>query len=408
MYSWWMDSDHNSECKDNDEAVWYDLGVPATVSKRGVGTTATDGSVTVPVYTYKTVDTHRNGSREAPTTCELQPFFITLSKTEVSDVGAIREAIMRGYQRYTRPEKKDQLFVSSTSHHAHVPHTHAEKSPIDDEETVTEIHLDGDQTRVVETASRNSSSETDNSYRSVHHSPHLSPSLGLHRTHGSSTSLASMGSSTSKGARSSKLVPRGDLFKVHVADASAGRESSGLGGMFKSKDTSIQPLFKGKVGEAYKVFSPLENRLKIKKGMFNRITAGFNSMVSSSPNIAAPHASDADDDAPGPTGSQSQPSSAPGTPSSPQPVIRAGEGIFVEWNVKRFTEFFDTTAASRLEEVIDPAIQIEAEKKKNRKHVNLEDCLDEFSKEETLGQDDLWYCPVVSVLLNSSVALVLV
>ncbi|KAF8216853.1 hypothetical protein K438DRAFT_1558345 [Mycena galopus ATCC 62051] len=36
--------------------------------------------------------------------------------------------------------------------------------------------------------------------------------------------------------------------------------------------------------------------------------------------------------------------------------------------------------------------QREAEQKKNR-GISLQDCLDEFTKEEQLGEDDLWYCP---------------
>ncbi|KAF7370332.1 hypothetical protein MSAN_00664600 [Mycena sanguinolenta] len=36
--------------------------------------------------------------------------------------------------------------------------------------------------------------------------------------------------------------------------------------------------------------------------------------------------------------------------------------------------------------------QREAELKKNR-GISLQDCLDEFTKEEQLGEDDLWYCP---------------
>ncbi|KAJ7117610.1 hypothetical protein C8R44DRAFT_707956 [Mycena epipterygia] len=36
--------------------------------------------------------------------------------------------------------------------------------------------------------------------------------------------------------------------------------------------------------------------------------------------------------------------------------------------------------------------QREAEEKKN-KGISLQDCMDEFTKEEQLGEDDLWYCP---------------
>ena len=150
--------------------------------------------------------------------------------------------------------------------------------------------------------------------------------------------------------------------------------------MFKSKDNLPQPLFKGSLNDASKVFSPLENRLKIKKGMFGRITSGLGNMMSSSASSAAGE-------------SEAEADSTPSTPNSPQPVVRPGEGIFVEWTVKKFNEYFDTSYAP--ETIVDPAIEIENKKKKEGKVIDIEDCLDEFSKEETLGQDDLWYCPVV-------------
>ena len=188
---------------------------------------------------------------------------------------------------------------------------------------------------------------------------------------------------STKSHKAGKLVPRGDLFKVHVADASASERPSGFGmNMFKSKDNLPTPLFKGSLNDASKAFSPLENRLKIKKGMFGRITSGLGNMMSSSSSSAAGE-------------SEAEADSTPSTPSSPQPVVRPGEGIFVEWTVKKFNEYFDTTFVP--ESIIDPAIEVEQRKKKEGKVIDIEDCLDEFSKEETLGQDDLWYCPVVSL-----------
>jgi hypothetical protein len=181
----------------------------------------------------------------------------------------------------------------------------------------------------------------------------------------SSTSLSSVGS-VKPGA---KLVPRGDLFKVHVADASTADSAGGLN-MFKSKEP-IVPLWKGNLSSATGSWSIVENRRKAKKNMLNRLTSGINSIV----NYAS------DDEA-----------SPPATPVAPPPVVRPGEGIFVEWSQKRFNEFFESHPAPRADEIVDPAIAKERDK---GKAISIEDCLDEFSKEETLGQDDLWYCPQV-------------
>jgi ubiquitin carboxyl-terminal hydrolase 4/11/15 len=370
VYSWFYDSDHNSECKENDEAIFYDLGVPTTTSKRTVGTIATDGSVTVPVFTYKVHD-----PKHLPHECSLMPFFITLSKAEASDSQAVREAIMKGYQRFVKDSVKANLFVSSTSSHAAVP------PPVDEEDEVTDIHVDEPST----------DSQDTEAPASIQSQPGLSPKV-LQRKAGSSTSLSSLNSTRS--LKTTKMVPRGDLFKVNVADASAGSEKSGLGGMFKSKDNTVQPLFKGSMSDAVRVFSPLENRLKIKKGMFNRLTSGLGNIMGSSSSTSA-SASNAD--------SEAENDSAPTTPNAPQPVIRPGEAIFVEWTVKKYNEYFDTNPD--LELVEDPAISLENEKKKKNQSIGIEDCLDEFSKEETLGQDDLWYCPVVSPTRDLSKAM---
>ena len=325
-----------------------------------MGTVPTDGSITVPVFTYKVQD-----PKYTPAECSLQPFFITLSKTEAADSTAVREAIMKGYQRYVNDSVKANLFVSSTSSHAAVP------PPVDEEDDVTDNHVE-------ETITDSQDTEATPPPQSQ---PGLSPKF-LQRRAGSSTSISSLASTRS--LKTTKMVPRGDLFKVNVADASAGTEKGGLGGMFKSKDNTVQPLFKGSMSDASKVFSPLENRLKMKKGMFNRLTTGFgNIMGSSSSTSTSVSATDV----------EAENDSAPTTPNSPQPVIRPGEGIFVEWTVKKFGEYFDT--APDLELVEDPAIDVENKKKKEGRVIGIEDCLDEFSKEDTLGQDDLWYCPVV-------------
>jgi ubiquitin carboxyl-terminal hydrolase 4/11/15 len=271
---------------------------------------------------------------------------------------------MKGYGRFVKESHRADLFVSASSSHAAVP------PPVDEEDEVTDIHVDEPSPEAAP-----SSTETD-SQSTIQSQPHLSPVM-LQRKAGSSTSLSSMASTRSH--RPTKLVPRGDLFKVNVADASAGQEKGGLGGMFKSKDNTVQPLFKGSLSDASKVFSPLENRLKIKKGMFNRLTSGFGNMMSSSSSASVNDSEEVD--------------SAPATPNSPQPVIRPGEAIFVEWSNKRFAEYFDRDV--ELEVFEDPAIAAENSKRREGRVIGIEDCLDEFSKEETLGQDDLWYCPVV-------------
>jgi ubiquitin carboxyl-terminal hydrolase 4/11/15 len=364
-YSWFIDADHNGEAKDSDEPTFHDIGVPVVSNRKVVGTpVAADGSITVPVYTCKTPEPGRyRNSNDGPSQCEIQPFFITLSKTEATDPVAVREAISRGYGRFVRSESKPRLWVPQGHHRAasHLPVVHDEEQD-KSEEGNKEPEQDSEQATATDNGDeKETPPDNDDPKPDL-----LQPEPTLLRN-ASSTSLSSVGS-VKPGA---KLVPRGDLFKVHVADASTADGAGGLN-MFKSKEP-IVPLWKGNFSSATGSWSIVENRRKAKKNMLNRLTSGINSIV----NYAS------DDEA-----------SPPATPVAPPPVVRPGEGIFVEWSHKRFHEFFASHPSHRTDEIVDPAIAKERSKDKG-KAISIEDCLDEFSKEETLGQDDLWYCPQV-------------
>ncbi|WVQ94936.1 hypothetical protein IAU59_002024 [Kwoniella sp. CBS 9459] len=371
-YQFWLDPDHNGEAKDSDEIIFYELDAPVVANRKAVGTVSNDGSITVPVYTFKTVEHHRGSGyrgHDVPSQNHLKPFFITLSKEEATDPAAVREAIMRGYTRFVRPEFGDQLYVHASSSKAAIP-----KSPRpESEDAVTEIHLNGDQATVVEVTSEHNdhAMDVDGSDGSQ---AHASTITGLHPS-ASTTSLVSQASTSGRsvaGSISGPLVPRTDLFKVHVADPAGDFTFKS-----KDKDNALQPIYKKEPSSASHSWSPLESRRKkAKKHIVNRLASGISSIVSPS------YASEDEE--------HSSDSSAAAHKLTP--VIRPGEGIFCEWSAKTFEEWLD---ADRMGDVvIDPAIEKEMAKKQQGKSITIEDCLDEFSKEETLGEDDLWYCPV--------------
>ncbi|KAF9976634.1 CSN-associated deubiquitinating enzyme Ubp12 [Actinomortierella ambigua] len=108
-----------------------------------------------------------------------------------------------------------------------------------------------------------------------------------------------------------------------------------------------------------------------------------------------------------------------------QPVILPGELVYVHWDEDVGSVVFKekqrsymrptfkiSTAHSdesdqedkadqalwdvRDEKIVDPILQEELDQalsSKNKKVITLEDCLSEYTKEEQLGEDDLWYCP---------------
>lgn len=63
--------------------------------------------------------------------------------------------------------------------------------------------------------------------------------------------------------------------------------------------------------------------------------------------------------------------------------------IAVDWSAETWHLYFDDSEISRRD--VDPSVE-EIKKKANRE-VNLQECLAAFTKEEELGEDNLWYCP---------------
>ncbi|ORZ14952.1 hypothetical protein BCR41DRAFT_80413 [Lobosporangium transversale] len=100
----------------------------------------------------------------------------------------------------------------------------------------------------------------------------------------------------------------------------------------------------------------------------------------------------------------------------PEPAVRKGEMVYCVWArpyessiyapERRYRSYRSMEEEETQESgvrvlweqrgppVVDPVLQEEiAANKKGRKVITLEDCLNEYTKEEQLGQEDLWYCP---------------
>ncbi|CAO3632316.1 unnamed protein product [Cunninghamella echinulata] len=132
--------------------------------------------------------------------------------------------------------------------------------------------------------------------------------------------------------------------------------------------------------------------------------SGQNKYLDSSPPSPSP-----------PTSSSSLflPSTQPALPlrCPPRTVIRQGEGIIIDWRLKKAQELFGVSKSSLstsslsslskldinedawkdIEDLGDP--NAELNKKERNKQITLMDCLNEFTKEEQLSEEDLWYCP---------------
>ncbi len=86
------------------------------------------------------------------------------------------------------------------------------------------------------------------------------------------------------------------------------------------------------------------------------------------------------------------------------PLIRLGEGIVVDWDTKSWKSMFEGDAPLRgsitwgkenTPLLADPELSAKRQNRSQRRKngITLEDCLDEFGKEEILSEQDTWYCP---------------
>ncbi|GAA5927369.1 hypothetical protein JCM1841_002219 [Sporobolomyces salmonicolor] len=83
------------------------------------------------------------------------------------------------------------------------------------------------------------------------------------------------------------------------------------------------------------------------------------------------------------------------TLAAPRPLVQNGDFVVCEWEPAAHGHFFgpEANAFDVVEEVVDPAITARRAQGKGVKSViTLDQCLTEFTKEERLGEDDMWYC----------------
>ncbi|KAI3336403.1 UCH-domain-containing protein [Xylariaceae sp. AK1471] len=81
------------------------------------------------------------------------------------------------------------------------------------------------------------------------------------------------------------------------------------------------------------------------------------------------------------------------------PLIRLREGLVVDWSQTAYDEIFSTDGTLETWETCDtlpdPVLEKAQEARaKRRKHgLTLDECLDEFERDEILSDQDMWYCP---------------
>lgn len=111
---------------------------------------------------------------------------------------------------------------------------------------------------------------------------------------------------------------------------------------------------------------------------------------------------------PGPVRQTAEMAASPAPSSSADdggPLIRLGEGIVVDWTEAAWDLVWGGSAYeasgkgiptyTNPERLADPALDAKKKSRVQRRKngITLDDCLDEFEKEEILSENDMWYCP---------------
>lgn len=95
--------------------------------------------------------------------------------------------------------------------------------------------------------------------------------------------------------------------------------------------------------------------------------------------------------------------------SRPASFVQHGVGIVCVWSKRDLVNLLGSKSSSAFdmgyEKFVDPSLAAEMGKRRTKAVLSIQDCLDEFSKEETLGEDDLWYCSNVSLFSRLTILL---
>ncbi|KAJ9100966.1 hypothetical protein QFC19_005362 [Naganishia cerealis] len=321
IYQFWLDDHRVADARKDDIVVLHELPGKVVQSQRGISADMKD-TLIIPVYSMKT-------SSEAYNKEPMgfgSPFFITIQKSQASNINAIWDAVMTRYANTVDHEAEEYLWAPSSTEQ--LKDTDGQL-PADVVENVTGLHIaEGGQPN---------------------------GSIGLQE---STQSLGeSFTSTTSQSEQPNRL--RRDMCQLLFAAAGQG----------ENDQKSV--FFRGTPRKMY----TLEQRQQHKRSVISQVTSAIQK------NFSRPGSDDEDE-------------------SGPDAILRPGDGIFCVWEDKAARHLFNVGLRGRYStedsyvSVVDPAIRVEEKKYLERKQrgVSLDDCLDEFSKIETLGENDLWYC----------------
>ncbi|KAG9096159.1 CSN-associated deubiquitinating enzyme Ubp12 [Ceratobasidium sp. 370] len=145
--------------------------------------------------------------------------------------------------------------------------------------------------------------------------------------------------------------------------------------------------------EAFEIIGPQEDLFNLRiynSGVASSMETGFNMNPSTTRFVdwatREPRVSDVE--------------SEDGEVSTPvRPLVKATDALVCQWQPTMSDHFFSVEDAlfDRWDPFVHPEVEAlraaQTRSRSGKQAIDIEDCLNEFTKEEQLGEDDLWYCP---------------
>ncbi|KAJ6090348.1 hypothetical protein N7486_009163 [Penicillium sp. IBT 16267x] len=335
---------HELRLKADDAVIFMELDIPASEDR-----------ILVPVFHRKNqpIKGNKNRLRHEQFAC---PTILSFSRDEARDLATIYRKIMRHVSTMTT---RDILNEQSP--------THQQSQPAQDEQGAEDsdtVVMNEDDAESVDSKIKTSSVEGEDSIVDV-----------------------SMQDASPASSPSTENTEFTDDTPVHSLASSL---SERLLGLFDVKYmTTDEPIPRGRSMDSYKDYPLITSRVTSQSSEENSEDS-FNGF----------------DDDNSDNRSVSERSEKSATGLQDEPLIRSGEAIILDWtnsarhalfggiNNKRNSKQGKPTFNDP-EYIHDPQIAQRRAKReaKRQEGIQLEECLNEFSKDEILSQNDAWYCP---------------
>lgn len=396
FYRDWFDDEMVTEIAEHDRIILYETSAPYPQPRRfgnrsAPAIVAEDGTVPIiaPVF-HKKLSSRGSATRTFGISDNSEsfgmPFVVTLTPQEASSVADVKRAVARQYARITtRGDELLQLIeeeIAWLEREAELPIA----APAQEEVAAAAPES-------AESAQSPSPQPEAMEFDAASEAP-AAPSIPPTDAGNASGQTSSLSSST---ASLEPLFPTTDNSAVATSSASSARTTPSRKTAFRVQ-VSREPVAQGRapLGQERTLYGSNDGLVDIEE--LAAASAGAGAAASKAeedidmfgPGSAKP----ADGAAP----EQAEPEPAAAAADEQQarrPLFTIGHTVTVTWEAGAYDYFLGEEVASwrETQSVVDPSLVTRRQQGKGAKRtITLSDCLTEFTKEERLGEDDMWYC----------------